>query len=90
VIAYEPVWAIGTGRVATVEQAHEAHLIVRATVDRVVGPGTGVRISVLYGGSVNASNAAALFADAELDGALVGGAALEAASFWRIIAAAGA
>jgi triosephosphate isomerase (TIM) len=90
VIAYEPVWAIGTGRVATVEQAREAHQIVRATIDRVVAPGAGARISVLYGGSVNANNAAALFADDELDGALVGGASLEAASFWRIIAAAGA
>jgi triosephosphate isomerase len=88
VVAYEPVWAIGTGRVATVEQAREAHQIVRATLDRVVGPGTGARVSILYGGSVNAANAAALFADEELDGALVGGAALEAASFWRIIAAA--
>ena len=90
VIAYEPVWAIGTGRVATIEQAHEAHQIVRATIDRVIAPGAGARISVLYGGSVNATNAAALFADEQIDGALVGGAALEAASFWRIIAAAGA
>ena len=88
VIAYEPVWAIGTGRVATVEQAREAHQIVRATLDRVVGPDTGARVSILYGGSVNAANAASLFADEELDGALVGGAALEAAPFWRIIAAA--
>lgn len=88
VVAYEPVWAIGTGRVATVEQAREAHQILRATLDRVVGPGTGARIGILYGGSVNAANAAAMFADEELDGALVGGASLEAAPFWRIIAAA--
>ena len=88
VVAYEPVWAIGTGRVATVEQAREAHQMLRATLDRVVGLGTGARISILYGGSVNAANAAAMFADEELDGALVGGAALEAASFWRIVAAA--
>jgi len=88
VVAYEPVWAIGTGRVATVEQAREAHQIIRATLERVVGPGTGAGIAILYGGSVNASNAAALFADGELDGALVGGAALEAAPFWRIVAAA--
>ncbi|HVP14849.1 MAG TPA: triose-phosphate isomerase [Terriglobales bacterium] len=88
VIAYEPVWAIGTGRVATVEQAREAHQIVRATLDRVVGPDTGPHLSILYGGSVNASNAAALFADEELDGALVGGASLEAAPFWRIVSAA--
>jgi triosephosphate isomerase (TIM) len=89
VVAYEPVWAIGTGKVATVEQAREAHRIVRATLDRVAGPGCGADIAILYGGSVNAGNAASLFAEEELDGALVGGASLEAASFWRIIAAAG-
>ena len=89
VMAYEPVWAIGTGKVATVEQAREAHRIVRATLDRVVGPGSGAGIAVLYGGSVNAANAPSLFAEEELDGALVGGASLEAASFWRIVAAAG-
>ncbi len=88
VVAYEPVWAIGTGKVATVEQAREAHQILRATLDRVVGPGTGAAMAVLYGGSVNANNAPALFAEEELDGALVGGASLEAASFWRIAAAA--
>jgi triosephosphate isomerase len=88
VIAYEPVWAIGTGRVATVEQAREAHRIVRATLDRVVSPGTGALLAILYGGSVNATNAPALFAEEDLDGALVGGASLEAASFWRISAAA--
>jgi triosephosphate isomerase len=88
VIAYEPVWAIGTGRVATAEQAREAHQIVRATLERVVGLGTGADIAVLYGGSVNASNASTLFAEDELDGALVGGASLEAASFWRIVGAA--
>jgi triosephosphate isomerase len=88
VVAYEPVWAIGTGKVATIEQAREAHLILRATLDRVVGPGVGGKVGILYGGSVNAGNAAALFADEELDGALVGGASLEAAPFWRIVAAA--
>jgi triosephosphate isomerase len=88
VIAYEPVWAIGTGRVATVDQAREAHQILRATLDRVVGQGMAARIGVLYGGSVNAANAAALFADEEVDGALVGGASLESASFWRIASAA--
>ncbi len=88
VVAYEPVWAIGTGKVATVEQAGEAHRILRATLDKVVAPGAGAAIAVLYGGSVNAGNAPALFAEEELDGALVGGASLEAASFWRIAAAA--
>ncbi|TMQ74336.1 MAG: triose-phosphate isomerase [Candidatus Eisenbacteria bacterium] len=88
VVAYEPVWAIGTGKVASLEQAREAHQLVRATLDRVVAPGLGQSLAVLYGGSVNAENAAALFGEAELDGALVGGASLEAAGFWRICAAA--
>jgi triosephosphate isomerase len=89
VVAYEPVWAIGTGKVATPEQAREAHAIVRQTLEKVVGAGVGGKMAILYGGSVNASNAATLFAESEIDGALVGGASLEAASFWRIVAAAG-
>ena len=90
IIAYEPVWAIGTGKVASVEQAREAHQLVRATLDRVVAPGVGQRVAILYGGSVTEQNAVALFAEPELDGALVGGASLEAAGFWRICAAASA
>lgn len=88
VVAYEPVWAIGTGKVATPEQARDAHAIVRETLEKVVGRGAGQAMPILYGGSVNASNAATLFAEPELDGALVGGASLEAASFWRIVTAA--
>jgi triosephosphate isomerase len=88
VIAYEPVWAIGTGKVATPEQAREAHQLVRATLDQVVAPGVGQSLAVLYGGSVTEQNAVALFAEPELDGGLVGGASLEAAGFWRICAAA--
>jgi len=88
VIAYEPVWAIGTGKVATPEQARDAHRVVRVTLDRVVGAGVGGQVAILYGGSVNAGNAAALFAEDDLDGALVGGASLEAAGFSKILAAA--
>jgi triosephosphate isomerase len=88
VIAYEPVWAIGTGKVASPEQAREAHQLVRATLDRVVAPGVGQHVAVLYGGSVSEQNAVALFSEPELDGGLVGGASLEAAGFWRICAAA--
>ena len=89
VIAYEPVWAIGTGRVATPEQAREAHRMIRSVLDRVVGAGAGGRTAILYGGSVNAQNAASLFAEEEIDGALVGGASLDAAGFWTIARAAG-
>jgi len=89
-IAYEPVWAIGTGKVATPDQARDAHRVVRATLDRVLGAGAGQATAILYGGSVNAGNAASLFAQADVDGALVGGASLEAASFWKIVSAASA
>lgn len=90
VIAYEPVWAIGTGKVATPEQAVEAHRIIRSTLDQVVSSGVGSEMAILYGGSVNGDNAASLFAHADVDGALVGGASLQAAGFWRIAAAASA
>ena len=89
VIAYEPVWAIGTGKVASPEQARDAHRVVRATLDKVVGAGVGSDVAILYGGSVNAGNAATLFGVDDIDGALVGGASLEAAAFWKIAAAAG-
>ena len=88
VVAYEPVWAIGTGRVATPDQAREAHRVIRGALDRALGDGAGDRIAILYGGSVNADNAASLFAEEDLDGALVGGASLEAGSFWAIVQAA--
>ena len=87
-IAYEPIWAIGTGRVATAEQAQEAASFVRALVSVASNP-AGKLVRVLYGGSVNADNAAELLALPDVDGALVGGASLEPESF-AAIAAAGA
>lgn len=84
VLAYEPVWAIGTGRTASPEQAQEVHAAIRASLARADAAG----VRVLYGGSVKASNAASLFAMSDIDGALVGGASLDAAEFLRIIQAA--
>ncbi|MGY5801984.1 triose-phosphate isomerase [Rhizobium sp. LEGMi12c] len=85
-IAYEPVWAIGTGLVPTLEQIEEVHSSIRQTLERRLGEdGQGVRI--LYGGSVKASNAKAIFGVSNVDGALVGGASLKASEFAGIISA---
>ena len=88
-IAYEPVWAIGTGRVADVDDVIAMHAAVRARLVDAYGE-AGARPRILYGGSVNAGNAAALLAAPEVGGALVGGASLTADAFLPIVAAAGA
>ena len=87
-IAYEPIWAIGTGKVPTVAEIAEIHREIRAKLDQRYGAGAAVRI--LYGGSVKGSNAAEIFAVADVDGALVGGASLKAEDFIPIVAAAAA
>jgi triosephosphate isomerase len=84
VIAYEPVWAIGTGKTATPELAAEAHRTIRAEVAQAFGEGVATQMRILYGGSVKPDNAKALMAQAEIDGALVGGASLDAKSFAAI------
>ncbi len=87
VVAYEPVWAIGTGRTATPEQAQQVHAVLRAQLK--AASASAERIRILYGGSMNAANAASLLAQADIDGGLIGGASLKAADFLTIIAAAG-
>jgi triosephosphate isomerase len=87
VVAYEPVWAIGTGRNATPEQAQAVHAVLRAQLHAATGHGDTVKI--LYGGSVKGSNAAALFAQPDIDGGLIGGASLNAPDFVAICRAAG-
>ena len=86
VVAYEPVWAIGTGRTASPEQAQQVHAVLRAQLAAATPHADRVR--VLYGGSMNAANAAELLAQPDIDGGLVGGASLKAEDFLKIIAAA--
>lgn len=86
VVAYEPVWAIGTGRTATPEQAQQVHAVLRAQLAAATTHAD--RIRLLYGGSMNAANAAQLLAQPDIDGGLVGGASLKAPDFLQIIAAA--
>ncbi len=85
VVAYEPVWAIGTGKTATPAQAQEAHLFVRAQLEKLHGKGFASGVRVLYGGSVTAENVDSLMAQPDVDGALVGGASLKKDSFLRIM-----
>jgi len=88
VIAYEPVWAIGTGRNATPEQAQEAHAFIRSTLCQMSDETTAERVRVQYGGSVKPENARALMVQSDIDGALVGGASLDPHSFAQIVTAA--
>jgi len=87
VIAYEPVWAIGTGRTPTTDQIGEVHDFIRARLVARFGDGVGRSVRLLYGGSVKPGNAAEIFAVSNVDGALVGGASLKASDFGAIIAA---
>jgi triosephosphate isomerase len=86
VVAYEPVWAIGTGRTASPEQAQEVHALLRAQLHAATPHADGMRL--LYGGSVKPDNAATLFAQPDIDGGLIGGAALKSADFVAICRAA--
>ena len=88
VIAYEPVWAIGTGRTATPAQAQEVHAHIRKRLRERLGDAAAAAIRIQYGGSVKASNAEALMREPDIDGALVGGASLEAGDFVAIVKAA--
>jgi triosephosphate isomerase len=85
VIAYEPVWAIGTGKTATPEMAADAHRIIRAEVAKLLGADVAAAMRILYGGSVKPDNATALISLEEIDGALVGGASLKPDSFAAIV-----
>lgn len=84
-IAYEPVWAIGTGKTATPEMAVEAHKIIRGEVAKLLGSDAAEKMRILYGGSVKPDNATALLSQPEIDGALVGGASLKPDSFTAIV-----
>ena len=87
VVAYEPVWAIGTGKTATPEQAQEVHAAIRELISRHSGPNVGNRVRIQYGGSVKPENANSLLGQPDINGALVGGASLTAQSFAGIVKA---
>jgi triosephosphate isomerase len=88
VVAYEPVWAIGTGRTATPEQAQQVHALLRKQL--AAATSHAERVHLLYGGSMNAANAASLLAQPDIDGGLIGGASLKSADFLQIVASASA
>ena len=89
ILAYEPVWAIGTGRTATEEQAGEVNGFIRGLLARLYGEAVAEGTTIQYGGSMNAKNAAGLLAQPDIDGGLIGGASLKAPDFAAIVAAAG-
>ncbi len=88
VVAYEPVWAIGTGKTATPAEAQAVHARIRAELNALLGSDAAARMRILYGGSVKPGNAAELLGQPDIDGALVGGASLKAEDFWGIVGAA--
>lgn len=85
ILAYEPVWAIGTGETASPEQAQEMHAFIRKTIDIKYGNDVANSISILYGGSVKPANAKEIFSNPDVDGGLIGGAALNAEDFFAIV-----
>ena len=87
VVAYEPIWAIGTGKTATPEQANSMHKTIRKEIESLASPEAAENMQILYGGSVNAENAKTLLSQSEIDGALVGGASLKTDTFPQIVAA---
>jgi triosephosphate isomerase len=89
-VAYEPVWAIGTGRTATPELAQQAHSYIRRLLSRLYDETVGAKIRILYGGSMKPDNAAGLLAQRDIDGGLIGGASLDAGDFAAILEAAAA
>jgi len=89
VVAYEPVWAIGTGRTATPAQAQDVHALIRRVLTKLSNPGAAQAVRIQYGGSMKPVNAKELMSQPDIDGGLIGGAALDAASFIAIVEAAG-
>ena len=85
IVAYEPIWAIGTGKTAATQQAQDAHAFIRSVLTKIFDEGTSKRVRIQYGGSVKPNNAKELMSQPDVDGALVGGASLEARSFADII-----
>jgi len=90
IVAYEPVWAIGTGKVATTEQAQEVHAFIRSLLTKLFGETVAQKVRILYGGSMKPANAPELLAQKDIDGGLIGGASLETRSFVDLVKAAAA